>query len=170
MTRSVRHSVALAAIAVFALTACSGDDEPTTVAVSNISGTGEALVTTEGRALYTTEQDAGGKPACVTESCVAMWVPLTVPADQDPTGPESVSGRLGTVARPDGARQVTLDSKPLYTFTLDKDTGKATTCPTPSTAPRSTGRSPPPAGPRPPASPRTQAVTDTRLRPKNRGR
>ena len=126
MTRSVRHSVALAAIAVFALTACSGDDEPTTVAVSHISGTGEALVTTEGRALYTTEQDAGGKPACVTESCVAMWVPLTVPADQDPTGPESVSGRLGTVARPDGARQVTLDSKPLYTFTLDKDTGKAT--------------------------------------------
>lgn len=126
MTRSVRRSLVLAAIAVLALSACSGDDEPTTVAVSNISGTGEALVTTEGRALYTTEQDTGGKPACVTESCVAMWVPLTVPADQDPTGPESVSGRLGTVARPDGARQVTLDSKPLYTFTLDKDAGKAT--------------------------------------------
>lgn len=126
MTHSVRRAGALAALAIAALTACSGDDEPTTVAVSNISGAGEVLVTTEGRALYTTEQDAGGKPACVTASCVAMWVPLTVPADAGPTGPESLSGRLGTVARPGGAHQVTLDGKPLYTFTLDKDAGKAT--------------------------------------------
>ena len=46
-------------------------------------------------------------------------------AGEDPTGPERVAGRLGTVARPDGARQVTLDDKPLCTFTPDQDAGKA---------------------------------------------
>jgi predicted lipoprotein with Yx(FWY)xxD motif len=125
MTTRTRISAVAAAI-LLVLTGCSGDDEPTTVAVSNVSGTGEVLVTTDGRALYTTEQDTGGKPACVTESCVAMWVPLTVAAGEDPTGPDAVSERLGTVDRPDGARQVTLDSKPLYTFTLDKEAGKVT--------------------------------------------
>lgn len=125
-TLSVRRSCAVAAIAVLALTACSGDDEPTTVAISNVSGTGDVLVTADGMALYTTEQEPGGKPACVTTSCVAMWVPLTVSAEQDPTGPDTLSGRLGTVARPDGARQVTLDNKPLYTFTLDEVAGKVT--------------------------------------------
>ena len=39
---------------------------------------------------------------------------------------DGVSGRLATVKRPDGSRQVTLDGRPLYRFAQDSAAGKAT--------------------------------------------
>jgi hypothetical protein len=41
----------------------------------------------------------------------------------EPSGPADLGAELGTLARPDGTRQVTLDGRPLYTFSLDNGPG-----------------------------------------------
>lgn len=53
-----------------------------------------------------------------TGACNSFWSPLRVRAGS-PTG-QSVTGKLGVVKRPDGARQVTYDGRPLYSFSEDK--------------------------------------------------
>jgi predicted lipoprotein with Yx(FWY)xxD motif len=52
-----------------------------------------------------------------TDACTSFWVPLTLDAGE-PSG--DVSGMLGVVERLDGARQVTLDGRRLYTFVQDE--------------------------------------------------
>ena len=52
-----------------------------------------------------------------TGACLSFWQPLTVKGF--PTG-HSLSGKLATVRRPDGGRQVTYNGKLLYSFKLDK--------------------------------------------------
>ena len=55
-----------------------------------------------------------------------IWPPLAAPSSGQPTAGDGVSGKLGTVKRPDGTRQVTLDGRPLYRFAQDSQPGKAT--------------------------------------------
>jgi predicted lipoprotein with Yx(FWY)xxD motif len=88
-----------------------------TVSSTTINGA-KVLVDPTGAALYTNDQDTGGKPKCVTSDCAAVWVPLTVPAGQQPTAGPGVSGSISTVSV-GGKDQVTLNGKPLYTFALD---------------------------------------------------
>jgi predicted lipoprotein with Yx(FWY)xxD motif len=57
------------------------------------------------------------------EGCTSFWEPLTVSGGA-PTA-DSVSGELVTVERPDGAMQVALAGKLLYTFVED-DPGEVT--------------------------------------------
>jgi predicted lipoprotein with Yx(FWY)xxD motif len=52
-----------------------------------------------------------------TGSCTKIWVPLTVKGT--PTADSSLMGKIGTVVRPDGRKQVTFNGKPLYTFAED---------------------------------------------------
>jgi predicted lipoprotein with Yx(FWY)xxD motif len=87
-----------------------------TVSVKQIDGTGSVLVDARGAALYASDQEMSGKVLC-TDACTSFWTPLTI-SGGSPSG--SVNGKLGTVARPDGGTQVTLDKKPLYSFTEDK--------------------------------------------------
>src|SRR5919197_6582203 len=94
-----------------------------TIAVRHISG-GDVLVNSDGRALYTSDQEASGKIVCSTSDCAAIWTPLTVAKGQQPTGPSGVAGKLGTVKRPDGSIQVTYKGGPLYTFTFDHSAGQ----------------------------------------------
>jgi len=89
---------------------------PGTVAVKQVAGVGNVLVDAKGLALYSPEQEASGKVLC-TGSCVAFWMPL--PAGSAAPAPVSGVGMLGTVNRPDGTKQVTVDGKPLYTFAED---------------------------------------------------
>jgi predicted lipoprotein with Yx(FWY)xxD motif len=122
----VKALLALAALAAsLALAACGGSSgssnsttpttRGTTVAVKSIGGLGNVLVDANGKALYSSNVEAGGKVLC-TGACTSFWKPLT--ASGKPTGPTD-AGRLGTVMRPDGTRQVTLDGKLLYTFSED---------------------------------------------------
>ena len=129
----------LASIAVAAalgLCACGGDDDSTgattsaatggdTVSVSSVSGAGEVLVDDGGNALYTPDEEAGGEILC-TGACESEWVPLTVSGSAGPTASADVDGELGTVKRPGGAEQVTLDGAPLYTFVQDGGPGAVT--------------------------------------------
>jgi predicted lipoprotein with Yx(FWY)xxD motif len=125
---------ALALATALALGACGSDNDDNdsaeaagaaaTVAVESIDGA-DVLVDSEGAALYTSEQEEDGKVRC-TDECASIWLPLTLSGPGEPTAESDVSGELGVVERPDGARQVTLDGSPLYRFADDGGPGKVT--------------------------------------------
>jgi len=115
----------LLAVAV-ALAACGGGGGgsataasmgATAVSTKDVSGTGTVLVDSSGQALYTPAQEASGKILC-TGACNSFWMPVT--ASGKVTGSSSVSGKLGSVKRPDGSMQVTYNGMPLYTFSQDQ--------------------------------------------------
>ena len=79
------------------------------------SSIGYVLALTNGQVVYMYDKDSkGGTPAC-TGSCASIWLPVTggnpvaSPAD---TG----LGTFGTVAGANGAKQVTYNGMPLYTY------------------------------------------------------
>lgn len=118
-------STGAALAAAVAIAACGGGagsaakGPSTTVSAHKIGGAGTVLVDSAGKALYAPAQEKGGRIMC-TGSCTSIWKPLTI-ASGKPTGP----GRLGTLKRPDGTRQVTAGGRPLYTFAED-GTGQVT--------------------------------------------
>jgi predicted lipoprotein with Yx(FWY)xxD motif len=57
-------------------------------------------------------------------SCFHFWPPVTI-ASGKPTAATGIKGKLGTIHR-DGFTQVTLNGRPLYTFSLDKANRAAT--------------------------------------------
>ncbi len=79
------------------------------------------LADSKGLTLYYFMPDRGGKVTC-TGSCASLWPPLMLPTGQSkPTGPTSISAKLGTVANPSGGTQVTYNGWPLYTYTKDTE-------------------------------------------------
>jgi len=60
------------------------------------------------------------------DACAAKWPPLTVAAADTLKPDASVTAKLSTFARPDGALQVTLDGAPLYYFAADTKAGDTT--------------------------------------------
>jgi predicted lipoprotein with Yx(FWY)xxD motif len=78
------------------------------------SAIGWVLAVGKGQVVYAYDKDPkGGTPAC-TGSCTQIWVPVTgnpvvSPADKG-------LGTLGTVATSNGAKQVTYNGSPLYTY------------------------------------------------------
>ena len=84
---------------------------------------GKILVDASGMTLYTFEIDTPEVSKCTSNQCVAFWPPSTV--NPQPTVGTGVTGALSTISRPDGAKQVTYDGKPLYTFAIDKKPGDA---------------------------------------------
>jgi predicted lipoprotein with Yx(FWY)xxD motif len=118
----------LAVLTAVALAACGGSNDNSgsgNAAASNatVSMDNGTLVDSKGAPLYTSEQEKSGKVVC-TGGCTSVWLPLT--ASGTPTAGDGVSGKLGTVKRPDGAMQVTLDGRPLYRFAEDGTDGKPT--------------------------------------------
>lgn len=122
---------ALAAATILIVAACGGGSDSgagasapsgpsagQTVSVSSVDGVGDVLVDDEGAALYAADEEAAGMVLC-TEGCAAIWDPLTVSDGADPTAGGGLAAELATVQRPDGARQVTFDGRPLYRFVED---------------------------------------------------
>jgi predicted lipoprotein with Yx(FWY)xxD motif len=95
--------------------AAAGGGNSETVGVKSVAGVGRVLVDTGGLALYTPDQEAKGMIRC-TGSCTSEWQPVA--ATGHPTAAAG-AGNVGVIKRPDGARQVTLDGMPLYTFADD---------------------------------------------------
>ncbi|TAP41930.1 hypothetical protein [Arthrobacter sp. S39] len=86
------------------------------------SSAGTIVVDANGMSVYFFTKDVkdSGTSAC-TGACLTMWPPVTSTA-ATPTA-EGVSGTLGTITTPDGAKQVTLNGLPLYYYAQDKKPG-----------------------------------------------
>jgi predicted lipoprotein with Yx(FWY)xxD motif len=126
-----RSLVLLPGIAALALTLAScgddngdgssstaGDSSATassgTVSVQSVDGT-DVLVDSEGRTLYSPDEEKSGKVLCSSDSCTAIWDPVTASEGKD--APSDVTADLGTISRPDGESQLSFDGAPLYRFT-----------------------------------------------------
>jgi predicted lipoprotein with Yx(FWY)xxD motif len=78
------------------------------------SALGYVLAAANGQVVYTYDKDTkGGTPTC-TGSCAASWPPLT--GNPVASAADTGLGTLGTVSDASGAKQVTYNGKPLYTF------------------------------------------------------
>ena len=73
--------------------------------------------------VYLFEGDKGSGSSCVG-ACAKVWPPVTTAGEPTAAGGAS-SADLGTIARPDGTRQVTYKGHPLYFFARDGDSGDA---------------------------------------------
>jgi predicted lipoprotein with Yx(FWY)xxD motif len=87
--------------------------------------TGTFLVTPEGFALYTFDDDLEtmGDSRC-EDDCVAQWPPLEQPVMSDVVAGEGVTGDFFPILRGDGVRQVTYNDLPLYTYVGDEAPGE----------------------------------------------
>ena len=69
----------------------------------------------EGRVLYGSDGDQTNPPQShCTDACAQTWLPLTVPAGQEPQLLGVDETAVGRVARPDGSSQLTLGGWPVY--------------------------------------------------------
>jgi predicted lipoprotein with Yx(FWY)xxD motif len=87
-----------------------------TIGIKHVDGMGDVLVDASGLALYTPDQESGGKIRCTGE-CTSFWLPVKAGSGA-PTAADG-TGKLDVIRRPDGTRQVGLGAKPLYTFVED---------------------------------------------------
>jgi predicted lipoprotein with Yx(FWY)xxD motif len=94
-----------------------------TVRVAN-SRLGRILVDSTGRTLYLFKADVGTKSACFG-ACATAWPPLRTGGKPAVRGGASAA-MVGTIPRSDGARQVTYNGHPLYTFIKDHKPGDVT--------------------------------------------
>jgi len=138
--------VGTAVVGLAALTACNSNSSasssvpqsaPSSPSASATSGTaslstatvgnfGKIVVDGTGRTLYVYDLDTAKPPKSnCYGSCATTWPPLLAG-----TGTPMVSGisasLVGTVARTDGTKQVTLAGSPLYYFASDTKAGDAT--------------------------------------------
>ena len=83
---------------------------------------GPVLAAGDGRTLYVFVDDLLTKaPSACTGDCAHDWVPM--PASGTIAVGKGITGRVGTVARSDGERQLTMDGRPLYLFSGDRAPG-----------------------------------------------
>lgn len=89
------------------------------------STAGEIVVDAKGMSLYYFTKDVkdSGTSAC-TGGCLTAWPPLLTTA-ATPVA-DGVTGKLGTITTPEGAKQVTLNGMPLYYYQKDTKTGDVT--------------------------------------------
>ena len=87
--------------------------------VTDIHGVA-VLTNAQGYTLYWFAPDTPARSTC-SGTCAAYWPPVT----GRPVAGTGVTGRLGTIRRPDGTTQVTYDGHPLYTYVGDPAPGQA---------------------------------------------
>lgn len=114
-------SGALGAALASPVGAASGGVE---VHAATVHGRGSVLVDGAGYTLYVFGPDKGHGPTC-HGACASLWPPLTT-TGQPAAGHGIRPSDLGTVAGPNGTRQVTYDHWPLYTFVQDTAPGQDT--------------------------------------------
>ena len=81
------------------------------------------LTNDRGFTLYSFAPDTPNTSKCYG-SCAAYWPPVTGTAAAIPAA-SGLPGRIGTITRTDGSRQLTYDGHPLYTYIGDTAPGQA---------------------------------------------
>lgn len=110
-------------VAGLAAPGCANADEAVTpVLAEQASDLGEIVVDAEGITVYAFQGDTPASSGC-GEDCLQKW-PAVLAPDPLPAQVPGVEGVLGVYLRPDGTRQLTLNSHPLYTFVQDKAAGQ----------------------------------------------
>jgi predicted lipoprotein with Yx(FWY)xxD motif len=86
------------------------------------SSAGNIVVDAKGMSVYFFTKDVkdSGTSAC-TGGCLTAWPPV-ISKSATPAA-EGVTGTVGTITTPDGAKQLTLNGLPLYYFAKDKNPG-----------------------------------------------
>jgi predicted lipoprotein with Yx(FWY)xxD motif len=112
---------ALAAALVPAAFAASSPMHETHPAIAvKVKGLGTVVETPKHFALYTWKKEKPGTVACTGE-CEMTWPPLVVAAHaMVARHVPGIMGTFGTIKRPDGRTQLTLDRRALYTYHGDK--------------------------------------------------
>jgi predicted lipoprotein with Yx(FWY)xxD motif len=138
-TTSIRRGAA--ALALLALAACgsstygggssSGTSSSSGAAASHAvlatanSDLGRIVVDADGRTVYVFDKDtAGSGSSACTGDCAAKWPPVAATSGDLPV--DGVTGKVGTITRADGSKQVTLEGMPLYLYAGDSHAGDVT--------------------------------------------
>lgn len=89
------------------------------------SKAGQIVVDGKGMSVYYYTKDVkdSGKSAC-TGGCLDAWPPVLATADT-PTV-DGVTGTVGTIATPDGKKQLTINGMPVYLYAKDVAAGDIT--------------------------------------------
>ena len=112
--------------------------------VANVDGVGDVLVDSQGDALYSPDQEAGGKVLC-TDACTSDLDPPDGPRRRPAERLRRRAARSSASScAPTAPSQVTFEGKPLYTFVEDPGRGPVTGTASPTA---SAGRASPGAWP-----------------------
>jgi predicted lipoprotein with Yx(FWY)xxD motif len=111
---------ALAALAVAAPVATADTMKPQLVRTIHDAKLGTVVATPTRQAIYRWTREPVGTVRC-TGACARLWPPVLVRRGAVvPMHVAGIMGDLGTIRRPDGTRQLTLDRRPLYTYAHEK--------------------------------------------------
>jgi predicted lipoprotein with Yx(FWY)xxD motif len=93
-----------------------------TISVAHSGELGSILVAgPKQRTVYLFAADKGPTSTC-SSACAEVWPPVTTSGNPKAMG-GAVSANLGTIARPDGTKQVTYKGHPLYYYVGDPNSG-----------------------------------------------
>lgn len=98
-----------------------GDGAADTASVEVADSDLGEMLTSDGLSLYVFTPDDGGASTCY-DDCATTWPPLIAEGDVS-VGEGLDEAMFDTVARDDGAEQVTIDGWPLYFFANDSAPG-----------------------------------------------
>ncbi|MDI3240323.1 hypothetical protein QK292_01920 [Arthrobacter sp. AL08] len=86
------------------------------------STAGRIVVDGKGRSVYYYTKDAkdSGTSTC-TGGCIAAWPPVLATADAPAV--DGVAGTVGTIATPEGKKQLTINGMPVYYYAKDLAAG-----------------------------------------------
>ena len=89
------------------------------------SGAGQIVVDAKGMSIYFFTKDVkdSGTSACIG-ACITAWPPVLTESDSPAV--DGVTGTVGTIATPEGKKQVTVNGLPVYYYIQDKAAGDIT--------------------------------------------
>jgi len=124
-SRTRRSSIALAAAAIFAITAAAPAvaGGGTVVKAGHAGGT-SVVVSSHGRTVYVLTPETTKHLLC-SGSCLSVWLPVKTGKSTKLKAGSGVKGKLGRFSRGGGSYQVTLRGLPLYTYVGDSGSGTA---------------------------------------------
>jgi predicted lipoprotein with Yx(FWY)xxD motif len=93
------------------------------VQTDSVSGVGTVLANSAGLTLYHNTKETGSTIVC-TGGCASFWPPVLVTGSL-PQDTGMIKATFGTIMRPDGSTQLTINGMPLYTYTGDSGSGQA---------------------------------------------